>query len=157
MMPPFKFKELAAEDEWEESGLHSYFDETRIFFTVFEHDGDSYRLKGAKFWSMPRDDIDGPLHDCWLDARDKVRCGVTFTRKLNKRGDTIVSNDLPGIADNPVAHVRPHTSVSAYKLADGYERGDIGKYADELPDGQWMTKQSFWLNSKYVYEIVKLV
>ena len=156
-LPPFHFKELAAEDEWEESELFGHFDETRYFFTVFEGDGEGYRLKGARFWSMPAKDVEGPLQECWRDARDKVRGGVTFTKRTQRGGKVVISNDLPGIADNPVAHVRPHTSKSAYKLADGTEFGDLGKDADELPDGQWMTKQSFWLNSKYVYEIVKVV
>lgn len=156
-LSPFKFADLAAEDEWEESELYGYFDVTRYFFTVFEASEDAYRLKGARFWSMPTKDIDGPLRDCWQAVRDRVRDGITFTKKVNKSGKEIIYNDLPGIADNSVAHVRPHTSKSAYKLSDGTEFGDLEKNADELPDGQWMTKQSFWLNSKYVYEIVKLV
>lgn len=156
-LPPFKFKDLAAEDEWEDSELYSYFDETRYFFTVFEDCGDGYRLKGSKFWAMPRADIDGPLYECWKKVQNKIKNGVTFTKTYQKSGKEIIHNDLPGIADNPVAHVRPHASLSAYKLADGTERGNIEKHADELPDGQWMTKQSFWLNSEYIYKIVETV
>ena len=154
-LPTFKFADLAAEDEWEDSELYSYFDETRYFLTVFESDGDVYRLKGARFWSMPAEDINGPLHDCWLATRDKVRNGVTFTKRMQKNKVTTISNDLPGMSDNPIAHVRPHTSKSAYKLADGTGRGDIDKHGDRLPDGQWMTKQSFWLNNTYILGIVK--
>ena len=28
--------------------------------------------------------------------------------------------------------------------------GDIHKNANELPDGQWMTTQSFWVNNTYI-------
>ncbi len=151
----FEFKALADEDEWEESELYRYFDETRYFFVVFEQSEAGYRLKGARFWSMPREDLDGALRECWEAARDKVRRGVTFTKKVRADGKVVVCNDLPGIDDNPVAHVRPHTSRSAYKLADGYERGDLERDGDELPDGQWMTKQSFWLKNDYIYGFLK--
>ncbi len=156
-LPPFKFADLAAEDEWEESELFGYFDEIRYFFTVFENDGDSYRLKGSRFWSMPKADIEGPLRECWEAARNKIRNGVIFTKTYQKSGKEIIHNDLPSMSDNPVAHVRPHTSLSAYSLSDGTVRGDITKHGDQLPDGQWMTKQSFWLNSEYIYEIVKII
>ena len=154
-LPPLKFMELAAENEWEESDLYDRFDGTRYFFVVFEESGDSYRFRGAKFWSMPRSDIDGPLRECWENARDRVRSGVKFTKKVQRSGKTVIYNNLPGMSENPVAHVRPHAPLSAYKLDDGTVVGDIDKHGDELPDGQWMTKQSFWLNNDYVYEIVK--
>ena len=154
-LPPFRFKELASEDEWEDSALYRAFDETRYFFVVFEQSGGGYRLKGARFWAMPREDLNGRLRECWKAARDKVRSGVTFTKKVQGNGSVIIHNDLPGIADGAIAHVRPHSRKSAYRLADGTVRGDVDRYGDELPDGQWMTKQSFWLNSAYVYEIVR--
>ena len=154
-LAPFRFADLAAEGDWEESELYRHFDETRYFFVVFEQADDGYRLKGARFWAMPREDLDGALRDCWSAARRKVRDGVTFTKKVQKSGKVKFINDLPGSRDNPIAHVRPHAGKSAYKLADGTKRGNIEKDGDELPDGQWMTKQSFWLNSRYVYEIVK--
>ncbi len=150
-LPPFKFADLAAEDEWEDSELYRHFDETRFFFVVFEQSDAGYRLKGARFWSMPRDVLGGALRDCWEAVRDKVRGGVTFTKK----GD-VICNDLPGMSDNPVAHVRPHASKAAYRLSDGTCRGDVERDGDELPDGQWMTRQSFWLNNGYVYDIVSM-
>ena len=155
-LPPFKFAELAAEEGWEDSELRRAFDETRFFFVVFEQSDAGYRLRGARFWSMPREDIDGALRECWETAREKVRHGVTFTKKEQAGGKVVIYNDLPGIADNPVAHVRPHTAKSAYRLADGTCRGDVGRYGDELPDGQFMTRQSFWLNGDYVYSVVKI-
>ena len=156
-LAPFRFADLAAEDEWEESELFAHFDETRYFFVAFESDGGGCRLKGARFWSMPATDVDGPLRECWQETRDKVRSGVTFTKRITKSGKEIIFNDLPGMSDNAIAHVRPHTSLSAYKLDDGTTRGDIEKNGDELPDGQWMTRQSFWLNNDYIYDIVRLV
>ena len=28
--------------------------------------------------------------------------------------------------------------------------GNVERDANELPDGQWMTTQSFWINNKYI-------
>lgn len=155
-LPPFRFAELVAEEDWEGSELRGYFEQTRFFFTVFERSGGSYRLKGARFWSMPAADMDGPLRECWQAARDRVRDGVAFTRQVQRSGRVVVKNDLPGISDNPVAHVRPHASKAYYRLADGTSVGDDARNGDELPDGQWMTRQSFWLNSGYIYEAISL-
>ena len=156
-LAPFRFTELASEEDWEQTDLYCHFDEKRFLFVVFERSDTAYRLKGARFWAMPRADLEGPLRDCWLAARARVRDGVTFTKKYRKNGTYTIANDLPGMADSPVAHVRPHASRAAYRLKDGTEIGDVAKDGDRLPDGQWMTKQSFWLNSSYIYEIARTV
>ena len=153
------FESLMSERDWEESELCRYFSENRFFFVFFEKTPDGPTiLRGSKFWSMPTKDIEGPLKECWLKTRDTIEAGVQFTIKFKKDTDVIwrIENNLPGMMDNPVAHVRPHASRSAYKLSNGLEIGDIEKDGDQLPDGQWMTKQSFWLNRDYVYEIVTL-
>ena len=56
-----------------------------------------------------------------------------------------------------IAHVRPHASLSYYEI-----NGQVIKHnvkasrsdAFELPNGDWMPKQSFWLNSKYIKDII---
>ena len=37
----------------------------------------------------------------------------------------------------------------------GYEKGNISKYADQLPNGEWMTKQCFWFNNTYIKDIIE--
>lgn len=154
-LTPFTFVDLAGEEEWEDSDLCSYFEETRFFFVAFRKRGGDLVLEGARFWSMPKEDREGPLKDCWSAAVDRVRSGVTFTKQTRSDGSFWrVLNDLPAKTDNRIAHVRPHTSRSAYSLDDGTRIGDIEKDGDRLPDGQWMTKQSFWLNNDYIAQIV---
>ena len=51
-------------------------------------------------------------------------------------------------------HVRPHSPESAYKLNNGFSRGNINSYADELPNGEWMTKQCFWFNKAFIRDVV---
>ena len=149
----FKFKDLVNES-WDESPLRNYFEETRFFFVAFDQTKNGATLRGARFWSMPKSDIDGPLHDCWEQTRETIRNGVVIQPEKWGSGDRY-TNNLPDKTDNPIAHVRPHSYRRAYKFDDGTEIGNLLKDADELPDGRWMTKQSFWINNDYIYEIVK--
>ena len=63
----------------------------------------------------------------------------------------VVKNNLPGANKNAIVHIRPHASKRYYKLEDGEVIGDgTTAMAEELPDGRWMPKQSFWLNNTYI-------
>ena len=156
----FEFNGLL-EEEWDNAALHDYFEETRFLFISFQKenglpDGAAVRLAGARFWSMPRADIDGPLRDCWEKARSVIREGVEFLPQHGADGSLMrVENNLPKASENPVAHVRPHATRAAYVFADGTVQGNPARNAFPLPDGRMMTKQSFWLNNRYVYNIVK--
>lgn len=142
--PTFKFKELIQE-EWEESSVYTYFEETKFLFVIYKKHGDEYVFSHSKFWNMPMADLEGDVKSCWNQTVDKIKRGITF-RKSGKR----IFNDLPSSKDNRVMHVRPHATKRAYRLYDGTEIGNIERDADELPDGQWMTHQSFWLNNSYI-------
>ncbi|MDO8880544.1 MAG: Sau3AI family type II restriction endonuclease [Coriobacteriia bacterium] len=150
----FTFEDIATQN-WDESALLEYLEQTRFFFVVFEKCRGVAVLKGATFWSMPVSDVLGSARDCWECTKRTIRQGVELTPRRRKDGKVIVYNNLPKRADNAVAHVRPHTGLAAYRLADGTEIGDVARHAHELPDGQWMTKQSFWLNSHYVANILR--
>ena len=152
----FDFIELLEEEDWEHSDLYEYFNETRFLFVVFQDVGGSMVLRGARFWTMPMVDLEGPLHEVWDKTRKVIGEGVKITPERQRNGKTVYRNNLPNKTDNPVAHVRPHTSKTAYRFLDGTEVGDVERHASPLPDGRWMTTQSFWLNNDYVYAIVKL-
>lgn len=153
----FKFKEII-EQQWEDSPLHDYFEETRFLFVPFKKEGTKLTLAQPRFWSMPVADIEGPLKECWEKTKRVISEGVELTHEINSDG-TIgsISNNLPKMGDNgAIAHVRPHAARRAYRLEDSTTIGNVEKDGDELPDGRFMTKQSFWLNSSYVYEVVTL-
>lgn len=143
-LPSINFRELAEED-YEGSSFCNYFEETKFLFIVYKSNGENYVLKGAQLWNMPASDLYGKAQEEWQTIHDKIVNGVTFTIKNN-----IVSNDLLNKKNSVVLHMRPHTAKSAYKLNNGYERGNIQKDGDQLPNGEWMTKQSFWLNNSYI-------
>jgi DNA mismatch repair protein MutH len=71
---------------------------------------------------------------------DILREGVKIEEQLTKKG-IVRKNNLPSMKENPVCHVRPH----------GRNAEDVY----EVPDGRWMTKQCFWLNSSYVYSQIE--
>ncbi|OUP06547.1 Sau3AI family type II restriction endonuclease [Collinsella sp. An2] len=150
---PFEFEELLAES-WDDSEFRSYLDETRFFFVVFRKVDGEYRLAGSMFWNMPVADIEGEAKRCWEETREVISHGVELVPSRRKDGKLVIRNNLPGISDNPLVHVRPHAQKAAYKLSDGTVIGDIERNASRLPDGRWMTRQSFWFNNKYLLSIL---
>lgn len=150
--PAFKFKDLVNE-QWEDSNLFNYFDNTRFLFVVYRKSGDKYILKGCQLWNMPYNDLNNTVYEGWNNIRSCIADGVIFTVKENK---SRVLNNLPKKSDNPIIHIRPHANKSAYLLANGTLIGDINKNANELPDGQWMTTQSFWINNTYILGQLKI-
>lgn len=153
---PFKFEGLLNETSWEESSFREELCSKRFFFVCFQKDAaGECRLVGSKFWSMPVSEIDGAAQECWKSTRSVIKEGVSLTLTRQKGGKVIVNNNLPKMSDNPVAHVRPHTQQSAYDLGNGEIIGNVAKDADKLPDGRWMTKQSFWLNSSYLESVLE--
>ncbi len=146
--PSFKFKELVNQN-WEESDLFTYFNETCFLFVVYRKEGNHYVLKGSQLWNMPYNDLNDIVYTGWNNIRNIISNGIILTKKRNKAGFT-VSNNLPKKSDNPIIHIRPHAQKSAYRFKDGSTIGNIYIDANELPDGQWMTTQSFWINNSYI-------
>ncbi|QDP99697.1 restriction endonuclease [Lysinibacillus fusiformis] len=132
------FNEIINE-EWEDSYIRNYFLETQILFVVFQFDNnDLLRFKGIKLWHMAMKTINNELFNFWNEIRRVLTEGVILTQ--SKKG---IENNFPKSNFNGVLHVRP-------KGADGSDK-------IKLPDGQWITKQCYWLNASYVAEIVKEV
>lgn len=143
-LPPFTFKQLISE-EFEESSFCEYFEETKFLFVVYKSNGTNYVLQGAQLWNMPISDLYGDAQIGWQKIHDKIQSGINFTVENDR-----VINDLPSKSDNQILHIRPHAAKAAYKLNNGYMIGDIQKNANQLPNGEWMTTQSFWLNNTYI-------
>ena len=153
--PAFSFKKLV-EEEWEESDLCKYFEETKLFFVVYtENDAGEYVLKGVKLWNMPAKDI-ALLEEFWKGVQKIIKDGIELIPTKTKKGDYVVKNNLPGKNSHPISHIRPHASRAFYQLENGetYGKGSLVD-ADELPDGRFMTKQCFWLNNSYVLSVIK--
>ena len=153
-LPTIKFKELIHE-EWEDSSLYNYFYETKFLFVVFKKEGSCYKLKGCQLWNMPYRDLNEIVQEGWVRVRQIARRGIELVPQTTAKG-IIIKNNLPPKNDNPIIHVRPHTSKRYYLLKSGAILGDgTPSNGDELPDGQWMPKQSFWLNNTYILSQLK--
>lgn len=160
--PAFEFADLLEEEDWDDSEFCRIC-ESEFFFVVFKRRDDDYMLSGCAFWRMPLEDQE-KAQETWEEARRVVREGVRLTPKKNKKtgkvqickdGYPALENNLPGSSFNGIAHVRPHTSMRAYRLKGGTEIGNVAAHSSELPDGRAMTKQSFWLDKNYIREQLK--
>ena len=147
--PAIKFKEFALE-EWEESEIYQYFSEKRFLFVVYRHDGMEYKLDKAMFWNMPMADLEGIGKEEWLANQKVVKEGVELTPKGNR-----VLNNFPKAKDTKIFHLRPHASKSVYEInGEVFGNGILHRDSDELPNGDRMVKQCFWLNNKYLEKII---
>lgn len=150
-IPTMNFIEFSQE-EWEDSIVYDYFSSKRFLFVIYENDGQEYILKDATFWNMSETDLEGDGYLEWKANQNIINQGVKF-----EIGKTI-KNDLPKAKDARIFHLRPHAKKSAYLIdGDEYGKGLLERDADVLPNGDMMTKQSFWLNKSYVLEQLKLL
>jgi DNA mismatch repair protein MutH len=113
--------------EWEDS---SFFEkiEKKFLFVVFQPDSaGNEKLVKAGYWNMPFEDRK-EAERVWLDTQRRVG---------------IDAFNLPGLTESEVAHVRP-------KAKDGNDKA-------LTPQGNYRTKQCFWLNASYVGKIVEKI
>lgn len=147
--PTIKFLELI-EENWNESYIYNYFKKTKFLFIVYKEMDFGYSFLGSTFWSMPSSDLNITVMNEWENIQDTIRKGIEFKVKNNS-----VSNNLPKKSQTEIIHLRPKANKAAYSLHNGYQSGDIKKDGDELPNGEWMTKQCFWLNNDYVLKQIE--
>ncbi|MED1112160.1 hypothetical protein [Bacillus paramycoides] len=127
-------------EEWENSFIHNKFRNTLFCFIVFQSIGKDVYFKGFKLWQMPIEILEKDAFDFWECLRKILHEGVKI--ELKKHGSTYIkANNLPGSKMNKVLHVRPKAKDSNDTV--------------ELPDGQMITKQAYWINASYIAEILK--
>lgn len=123
-----KYKEIIGEDEWAESEWYQTLTK-RFFFVVFRKPKKGGPkdavLEKVFFWAMPYPDLK-QAEGYWRDTRDKVRAG-DYSHFLKQ-------------SEHPVCHVRPKAKNSAEKV--------------ESPQGKDVKKYCYWLNRKYVLNVV---
>lgn len=127
---------------FEESQFYEKFEETKFLFIIFQYKETQTinpkrvpYFKNVVLWNMPEQTIQEELKEMWAAGIKVLQEGVKLTP--TKRG---TSNNLPKSTHNPVAHVRPKATNAADTV--------------QLPDGQMITKQAYWLNRDYVSKIV---
>ena len=153
--PKIKIKDFISQD-FENSYEYEFFESTRFLFVVFrENEDGQYILSGSKFWNMPIEELESIGKFEWNNYKNKFIEGVNFNVKKLDSGKQIIENDLPKKTDTKIFHLRPHSSKSAY-LINGKRYGNGSESdMDQLPNGDKMTHQCFWLNNDYISEIIK--
>lgn len=152
--PPFKFMDLVNED-FDDSALKAYFDETRLFFFVWEKDKDVYRVKGCQLWHMSYEDLNVTVRKEWEKYKHIIKFGVEFKKKTDSHEKVSFENNLPNKSETEIIHVRPHAQKAAYRFNNGEEYGNVVRDANMLPNGEYMTTQSFWINNDYILRQLK--
>lgn len=119
------FKFIAIINEnWEESSFFQKL-ESKFLFVVFATQADgSEVLHKASYWNMPHSD----------------RLEAERVWEETKRRVSIDATDLPKSTESGVAHVRP--------------KGRDGNDKIPTPQGKMHLKQCFWLNRRYIRQIV---
>lgn len=154
--PTFKVKELIKE-EWENSTVNEFFNTTKFLFVVYKEFDDTFKLHGSIFWNMPTNDIENTLKNEWENAVRIFKEGVEFTPKQRGK-ETIISTNLPKLNNTEILHVRNHSQKSVYVIDNvKYGNGEISRDGDELPNGDIISKQCFWLNNKYILKQINKI
>lgn len=147
--PPIKFMDLVEED-YDNSALHDYFEETRLFFFVWKKDGEVYRVLGCQLWNMSHYDLEVIVRNEWERYKNIIKYGVEFSRSTDSEGKVSFKNNLPKKSETEIIHMRPHATKAAYRFKTGEEYGNVERDANILPNGEYMTTQSFWINNGYI-------
>jgi hypothetical protein len=128
-----------SEETWDDSFIKRKFKNTTFLIVVFQIQGEVLYYKGIKNWKMPKEILESEIKSFWTHLHTRILEGVTLT-PVKQKNNTIVENNLPSSIDNKVMHTRPKANDSNDKT--------------ELPDGQLITKHSYWLNSSFIGQVV---
>lgn len=141
--PTFKYTEIVNET-WDDSELKNTLEETKYMFFIFKKENGKYIFKNIKLWNMPELLIENEVKKVWNKTVDIIRNG-NIVNLIDK--NSVRYTNFPGMSENPICHVRPH----ALNANDTYDLPT----PDKLTGDTKYTKHCFWINSKYLEEVLK--
>lgn len=135
-----------SKEDWEDSWLSNYFEQTKFLFIIFEFKETERQnknrelfFKGIQLWNMPISQIDTHLKEFYQTVQQQINDGIQID--IIARGTTVVArNNLPSPGFNGLCHIRP--------------KGRNGQDKTLLPDGQMIAKQAFWLDKAFVTHLI---
>lgn len=130
--------------KWEDSELKEELETTKYMFFVFKKKDNDYIFSGIKLWNMPELTLENEVKEMWNKTKDIILTG-NIVKSIDNNG--IRDTNFPGMSDNGICHVRPHARNSKDTLPL--------PVADKLTGLTKYTKHCFWLNNKYLKEILK--
>ena len=141
--PSFKFTDIVKQS-WEESDLKQTLETTKYLFFVFKKEKDDYIFKGIKLWNMPEILLENEVKEMWIKTKSVIENG-NIVKEVDDKGNRFTN--FPGMKENRVCHVRPHArdKFDTYPLP----------VSDKLTGENEYMKHCFWINDKYLEEILK--
>ena len=168
----FDFDGLLKEKNWTESIVYDEMVDSKFLLVVFSKNAEWQEiLNNAFIWYLPKKDVN-KVKDVWKEARKVIKGGIKLQQKLshdrNGRLIFVYENNFPKSNFNNVAHVRNKAGESEYfcenansvRLKKTAEVITLKEIPEELkntliPTGEYMTKQCFWFNKKYLKQQIK--
>lgn len=141
--PYFNFESFKTTD-WESSELKEELETTKYMFFVFKKQQNDYIFSGIKLWNMPESIIENQVKNMWNKTKDVILSG-SIVKSIDENGKR--ETNFPGMSDNGICHVRPHARNSKDTLSL--------PVIDKLTGLTKYTKHCFWINNKYIEEILK--
>lgn len=155
--PVIKFMDIISQD-WEESDVKNQLVDTKYMFAIFKKDEEYNKyenspkiqeehlfLNNIVFFQLPESDED-EVKRVWMKAIESIKNGAGLRRVKYGKGFRM-ENNLPKQSESEITHMRPHSTKSGYT--------SDSPYADELPNGEYMTKQCFWFKNTYIMKHIK--
>ena len=141
--PYFSFIDIANTD-FENSDIKEELETTKYMFFVFKKDNTDYVFKGIKLWNMPQNLIETNVKNMYDKTKEVILNG-NIVKTIRKDGKRVTN--FPGMKENKVCHVRPH----------GQDSDDVLPLPvkDNFTGLNEYTKHCFWINNKYLEEILK--
>ena len=123
--PYFSYTEIVNQN-WEDSDFFNVLEHKFLFAVFKEEENGNIIFKGANFWNMPYEDKK-EAQLVWEKTKNQIQKGN--------------AEELPKKSESSVAHVRPHARNASDTI--------------ETPQGDFLVKKCFWLNSDYIQSQLK--
>lgn len=168
----FDFGELLKEKKWTESIVYDEMVDAKFLLVLFSKNTEGKEiLNNALIWHIPKKD-ENKVKEVWKETRRVIKNGIKLKQKIshNKKGQLIFiyENNFPKSNFNGVAHMRNKAGASEYfcesvnsvKLKNAAEVITLKNIPEDLkeiciPTGEYMTKQCFWFNKKYMKQQIQ--
>lgn len=175
--PTFSIEE-APFQEWENSEVFEYLSEQRILMLLFKETESGYIYKGHLFLKFTPEQLEEGARQTWDDFRQKMIEGLTFKLKLSRDGKPQVQSNQQKKKAGQFGLIKLHSGKITYNIAAERITGDTDeekRFIQEhtvdgrfilkpenretcgctLPNGDIITKQSYWLNNDYVLNYIR--
>ena len=168
----FDFEALVKEKTWKDSIVYDEMIDSKFLLVIFSKDSEGKEiLNNAMIWYIPKKD-ENKVKEVWKETRSVIKNGIVLQQRVShdRNGRLIFTyeNNFPKSKFNKVAHVRNKAGESEYfgengnsvKLKKPAEVITLKEIPEELkgvpvPTGEYMTKQCFWFNKKYMKHQIK--